>query len=258
MLTPNSSAAIIPFNAGPPPTQQKGHFQAWREAWNRSVFADDNLWGSDKNVAAFLALHLNRETWSCWPSYSTIAKGLGIDRSNARRSIRRLIARGYLVRKPRGKGQSNAYLPTGAGVVTVTPGVVTVTTAVLSQLPPRTSEVEPLKEPKKEGVVTVTTGKEEKERGLPREKEDQKAKPSAASSPSPIQVSEGVPRGAAPNGGDSVFVRFDTPKWDLVERYGHRAVGKVFLRCGRVEGLWILKTDLRAIETLANGAGNER
>jgi hypothetical protein len=252
MLTPGSSI-VLPFQPNQPPTR-KGAFEAGREDWIRTVFADESLWGSDKNVAAFLALHLNRETRTCWPSYSTVGKGLGVDRANVRRSVRRLIARGYLARKPRGKGQTNAYFPTGTGVVTVTPGVVTVTTAVLSQLPPRTSEVEPLKEPL-EGVVTVTPGKEEKG-GLSRDKEEQKTKPSDSPSlPSP-SPNEGVPR-AAPNGGGragEVFVRYDTPQWDMVERYG-KAVGKVFMRYGRVEGHWILKADLKAIEAAANGGG---
>jgi helix-turn-helix protein len=252
MLTAGSSI-VLPFQPNQP-VNRKGSFEAWREDWIRTVFADDSLWGSDKNVAAFLALHLNREARACWPSYTTIAKGLGINRSNARRSVRRLIARGYLVREPRGRRQTNLYLPAG-GVVTVTPGVVTVTTAVLSQLPPRTSEVEPLKEPLRESVVSVTTGKEEKEGGLPRGKEEKQAKPSVASSPS-SSPNEDVPR-AAPNGGggDSTFVKFDTPQWDMVERFGHKAVGKVFMRYGRSEGLWLLKSDLRAIEAAANGGG---
>src|SRR5262249_16849079 len=73
---------------------------------------------------------------------------------------------------------------------------------------------------------------------------------------SPSKDGGGVPR-AAPNGGggDSVWVRYDTPEWDRVERFGHRAVGKVFIRYGRVEGSWILKSDLRALDTLAVADG---
>jgi hypothetical protein len=86
--------------------------------------------------------------------------------------------------------------------------------------------------------------------------------PSNSSSLSPSRDIEsaaapgGVPR-AAPNGngGESVWVKYDTPTWDMVERFGHRAVGKVFMRYGRVEGHWILKADLRAIEAVANGGG---
>ena len=232
------------------PSNRKG-FEAWREDWTRAVFADDNLWGSDKNVAAFLALHLNREARACWPSYGTIAKGLGIDRANVRRSVRRLIARGFLVREPRGRGQTNLYLPAG-GVVTVTPGVVTVTPAVLSQLPPRTSEVEPLKEPLREGVVTVTTGGEERG-GLPREesKKEKEPFPSKVPTPTPSKFDQGVPRAAPNGGGGDVWVKYDTPEWDRVERFGHRAVGKVFIRYGRVDGTWVPKSDLKAIAAVA-------
>jgi Helix-turn-helix domain len=106
-------------------------FEAWKEGWLRSIIADSNLWNCDKAVAGFLSFHLNRETRSCFPSYATIGKGLGIDRLNARRSIKRLIAYGYLVRARRGRGQSNLYFP-AEGVV------------VHDHL---TSEVEPLKEP---------------------------------------------------------------------------------------------------------------
>jgi len=161
MLTRPSSAEVIQLQPNQP-TVRNG-FEAWRESWLRAVFADDNLWGSDKNVTAFLALHLNRETRSCWPSYGTIARGLGIDRSNARRSVRRLIARGYLVRKPRGKGQSNAYFPTGVGVVTVT-------TEVLSQLPSRTSD----------STSESTLGKEPKDLGgLPKGEPKKESKPAS-------------------------------------------------------------------------------
>ena len=256
MLTPVSSAAILSFE----PAASPKRFEVWREDWVRTVFADDNLWGSDKNVASFLALHLNRTTRAAFPSYGTIGKGLDMDRANVRRSIRRLIARGYLVREPRGRGQTNLYLPAG-GVVTVTTGVVTVTPAVLSQLPPRTSEVEPLKEPLREGVVTVTTGKEERG-GLPRgpsapSKEEKQAKPSEVQScPSPNN--EGVPRAAPNGGGDSVWVKYDTPQWDLIERYGHRATGKVFFRFGRLDGDWFLKADLKAIEVLAEANGGSQ
>jgi len=50
-------------------------------------------------------------------------------------------------------------------------------------------------------------------------------------------------------------VEYDSPEWDMVERFGHRAVGKVFMRYGRQQGLWVLKRDLKAIEAVANGGG---
>jgi Helix-turn-helix domain len=178
MLTANSSAEILPFQPNQP-TSRKGSFEAWKESWVRAVFADEDLWGSDKSIAAFLAFHLNRETRTCFPSYSTIGRGLGINRSNARRSIRRLIARGYLRRERRGRGQSNVYCPAG-GVVTMTTRVVTVTTPGVVTGDPLTSESLTSDSTLKEGVVTVTTGKEEKERGNSREARKEEKKGSEA------------------------------------------------------------------------------
>jgi hypothetical protein len=69
-----------------------------------------------------------------------------------------------------------------------------------------------------------------------------------------IDKKEGLPSEARE---DSVWIRYDSPQWDMIERFGHRAVGKVFMRYGRCEGHWIPKMDLKAIEALAaaNGGG---
>jgi len=265
MLTASSSAEVISFQASQS-ANRKGSFEAWRESWLRAVFADENLWSSDKSVAAFLNFHLNRETRNCFPSYATIGRGIGRDRLNVRRSIKRLVARGYLTRERRGRGQSNLYYP--AGMVTMTTGEV------------------------KEGVVNMTTGcglydhsgcgqydhltsesltsdstleGSEREKGNPREaRKESKQEPKTESSPSnssSSSPSRGTEIAAAPGGvppggskGD-VWVKYDTPEWDRVQRFGPRAVGKVFLRYGRLEGLWILKSDLKAIEVMANGGG---
>jgi hypothetical protein len=264
MLTANSSAEILPFQPNQP-TNRKGSFEAWRESWVRSIVADSNLWNCDKSVATFLSFHLNRETRSCFPSYATIGRGVGIDRLNARRSIKRLVARGYLVRERRGKGHSNLYFPAEGVVVhdhsdrgrvwsQTTTGVVVHDHSSVVVHDHLTSE----------STSDLTLGSSEKKNGLPRgpsaQKEEKKAKLSVGPS-SPLKTENesaaapgGVPR-AAPNGngGESVWVKYDTPTWDMVERFGHRAVGKVFMRYGRVEGAWILKSDLRAIEAMAGG-----
>src|SRR5262249_7728159 len=152
----------------------------------------------------------------------------------------RLVARGYLIREQRGRGQSNLYFPVeGVGM-----GAHTLTERVWAQVPTGvstdahsgvgtgahlTSESLTSDSTLRERVVTVTTGKEEKERGLPREAKEEKK--------------------------DSTWVRYDSPQWDLIERFGHQATGKVFFRFGRLDGDWFLKTDLKAIEALATANG---
>ena len=252
MLTAPSSAEILPFQVNQP-INRKGSFEAWRENWVRTVIADSNLWNCDKSVAVFLSFHLNRETHACFPSYATIGKGVGIDRLNARRSIKRLIARGYLIREQRGKGQSNLYFPTGADVVaddhtptrkvwshTTTGAAEEVwsytTTGVVADDHSGVVADDHLTSESLTSDLTLGSS-EEKKAGLPRpkeKKEEKEAKPSK-----------------------EVWVKYDTPEWDRVERFGHRATGKVFIRYGRVDGAWILKSDLKAIEALAatNGGG---
>jgi hypothetical protein len=249
MLTAGSSV-VLPFQA----TQLRG-FEAWRETWHRQVLADRELGHRDKSVAGFLLWYLNRQERACFPSYSTIAEGVGIDRRDAVRSIARLVACGHLLRRLRER-QSNYYSPQvvapchqGVGVPchqdsgAVPPGGGGKSTTLTSDY--RTSDL-------------TLEDREERKGGLPRGKEEKKARPSVASSPSPSLNNQDVPRGA-PNGGggDSTFVKFDTPQWDMVERFGHKAVGKFFMRYGRSEGLWLLKSDLKAIEAAAaaNGGG---
>jgi len=65
----------------------------------------------------------------------------------------------------------------------------------------------------------------------------------------------GLPREAREEKKDSVWIKYDTPEWDLIERFGYRATGKVFFRFGRLDGDWFLKSDVTAIKALANGGG---
>lgn len=255
MLTANSSV-VLPFQA----TQLRG-FEAWRETWHRQVLADRELGHRDKSVAGFLLWYLNRQERACFPSYSTIAEGVGITRRDAVRSIARLVACGHLLRRLRDK-QTNYYSP--QVVAPCHQGVVAPCHQDGGVVPPggggkldtltsdyRTSDLTLEEGSKDSGGLSRETGKEEKK----------EAKPSVASSlPSP-SPNEGVPR-AAPNGdgrAGEVFVRYDTLQWDMVERFGHKAVGKYFMRYGRSEGLWLLKSDLKAIEAAAaaNGAAND-
>jgi hypothetical protein len=76
----------------------------------------------------------------------------------------------------------------GVGVVNMTTGVVTVTTPGVVNMTTRTSESLTSEGTLREGVVIVTTGKEEKEGGLPRRQEEKKAKPSEDLLPSPSSI----------------------------------------------------------------------
>jgi len=241
-LTHNSSAAIIPFEPRPSKYYLKLTDNLLRSpAWESLSVVERALY---VDVAGKFKGHNNgRIPYSIGDG----AKALRISRRTTRRALKLLQKLGLLVRTKHGYFDprteqvkaSEWYLPEYGG----TPE------AVATRDPHRVDKEVDKKErglPKKEAVAS--TG--------------QCLHPSSSSevllpSPSPIQASEGVPR-AAPNGGgraNEVFVRYDTPQWDTVERFGHRAVGKVFIRYGRVDGTRILKSDLRAIETLAASEG---
>jgi hypothetical protein len=120
MLTPSSSAAVISF-----PSAVPEKFEPWREAWVRPILADPKLGYVAKLVACFILWYLNRQTRDCFPSYQTIADGIGVDRRTAIRGVAELKARGYLQRQSRGKGQSNLYSPSDEVVSHQTLGSVT-------------------------------------------------------------------------------------------------------------------------------------
>jgi hypothetical protein len=100
-VTVPSSGTVLPFI-------QK--FEAWRETWHRQVLADRQLGHRAKSVAGFLLWYLNRQERACFPSYATIATGVGITRRDAMRCIARLMARGHLLRRPRER-KTNYYSP---------------------------------------------------------------------------------------------------------------------------------------------------
>ena len=101
MTLTSSSSLVLPF-------VQK--FEAWREAWHRQVLADRQLGHRDKSVAGFLLWYLNRQERACFPSYATIAAGVGITRRDAMRCVARLVACGHLLRQPRER-KTNYYSP---------------------------------------------------------------------------------------------------------------------------------------------------
>jgi DNA-binding MarR family transcriptional regulator len=89
----------------------KGEFERFRETWSRQVLADKELDHRAARVASFLVWHLNRETRTCFPSLSTIAKGIRIDRADASKDIDELVARGHLKKREYPRGRKNEYLP---------------------------------------------------------------------------------------------------------------------------------------------------
>jgi hypothetical protein len=91
-------------------TKPKGEFEKFRETWSRQVLADRELDHRAARVASFLVWHLNRETRLAFPSLSTIAAGVGIDRADASKDIDELVARNHLQKRER-RRRNNQYAP---------------------------------------------------------------------------------------------------------------------------------------------------
>jgi hypothetical protein len=136
LLTPSSSAAVIPF-------QQR--FEAWRETWHRQIIADPELSGADIKVAGFILWHLNRATRRCFLRYQTIATGTSLSDRSAKRGVGKLVDRGHLRREAR-PGKSNYFYPIikQGGVIPDTPGVSSLALPAVTSLTPITSDIEPL------------------------------------------------------------------------------------------------------------------
>lgn len=209
MTLTSSSSLVLPF-------VQK--FEAWREAWHRQVLADRQLGHRDKSVAGFLLWYLNRQERACFPSYATIAAGVGITRRDAMRCVARLVACGHLLRQPRER-KTNYYsprvvAPCHQGGGTVPPGGGGKLDTLTSKS--RTSD--------------LTLGRalkiQEEDRGSPRKQGSPNSPSGVPSSPGnsrPSAAPGGVPRGAA----DGPFITFDSPKWPLVEKYARDVLGFV-------------------------------
>lgn len=57
---------------------------------------------------------------------------------------------------------------------------------------------------------------------------------------------------------DSEWVKYDSPRWDLIERFGRQATGRQFPRFGRAGGAYFLKADLQKIEAAAAANGGSQ
>lgn len=80
---------------------------AERSAWLQSLCADKDVKLSALRVAVIIANHINGKIGEAWPSQSTIARLIGIERHNVNRAISSLVDLGYL--KVRKAGQLNRY-----------------------------------------------------------------------------------------------------------------------------------------------------
>jgi hypothetical protein len=267
-LTHNSSAAILPFEPRPSKYYLKLTDNLLRSpAWESLSVVERALY---VDVAGkFKGYNNGRISYSIGDG----AKALRISRRTTRRALKLLQKLGLLVRTKHGYFDqkteqvkaSEWYLPEygGASNAVATGGhCIANAVATTGQCIPNAVATRDLGAVATRDPHRVDKEVDKKERGLPKKEAvastGQCLHPSSSSKapsfPSPTQDSF-VPR-TAPNGdGDSVWVKYDTLEWDKVERFGHRAVGKVFIRYGRVEGAWILAADLRAIETLAAAEG---
>jgi hypothetical protein len=54
---------------------------------------------------------------------------------------------------------------------------------------------------------------------------------------------------------DNVFIRYDSRAWDIVERFGRRAVGKTYVRFRKLYGIWIPRSEWQVIRALAMAEG---
>jgi len=114
MLTPSSSAEVIPFQ---PTAQrwQRGEFEQRLYTWRQKFRADPELRHRTKTVLEVINDYVNRGIGAAFPSLSAIAKGGAIDRSDASRETATAIERGYLLKRPRARqrGGVNQYDESG-------------------------------------------------------------------------------------------------------------------------------------------------
>jgi DNA-binding Lrp family transcriptional regulator len=270
MLTAPSSAELQPAN------QPKGFAQAskgWLQRWH----ADHRLSHSDRTFCTQLYLYFNELHFEktgellAWPSWNTLMARTGLSETSVFRRLRNLERLGALeiehgrYNHETKRRAGNLYRARESNLAPVQP--------CKEKQPCISGQKQPCTGARRLGdrdsvnlreKEQVQFGFNAEERGLPRgrlapEESKQASSSSRVPLPPPSKPNGGlpatavgrVPRAAPNGGGDSVWVKYDTPTWDAVERYGQKAVGKVFIRYGRVEGAWILKADLRAIEAAA-------
>jgi len=240
VLTPSSSAAVLSFQP---------RFEAWRETWHCQVLADRELSHRDKSVAGRLLWYLKRDERACFPSYTTIAKGVGITPRDAIRSIARLVARGHLLRQRRDR-QTNYYVP--QVVAPCHGGSGTLPLGGSGKIDTLTSDY------RTQERNNLVSNEGRQGRCLARKKGEANKPSDSPSSPSTYCHSQEVPRAAAPGDvppADDVLIEYDTPEADMAARYMGRALGKPFLRYGRSRGFYLSRAEYDAIKALAAAEG---
>ena len=95
-------------------TKKPRHFEQLREAWSKQVRADRKLPHAAKTVLWAMSAHLNRESFTAWPSHRTLDKETGMPRRSVQRAIRQAEQRGHIKieQRYRSRGrQSHIYSP---------------------------------------------------------------------------------------------------------------------------------------------------
>jgi hypothetical protein len=250
--------------------------KTWLQGWH----ADGRLSHGDKTFATQIYLHFNQAHFEqtgellAWPGWAVLMAKTGLCKTSVFRRLRHLEQLGAFEvehgrynpeAKKRITNRYRAKDPTKVALDATLPKVAfqsSTKVAFESQskvalAATRRSERKEVNLEEKEkqdckvGLSRKEVNKQEPNEGLPPSKVP-------SSFPSKTDTESAAAPGGIPPGGspDSEFVKYDTPKWDQIERFGHRATGKVFMRYGRVEGTWILKRDLKAIEALAASNGD--
>ncbi|WP_180977653.1 helix-turn-helix domain-containing protein [Janthinobacterium sp. ROICE36] len=73
------------------------------------VLLDPRLTDQERRIMMCLCRYANSETGQTQPCYETITECTGISRSNASNAVSSLVAKGWVVRKTRGRGLPNVY-----------------------------------------------------------------------------------------------------------------------------------------------------
>jgi hypothetical protein len=265
MLTPSSTAIVIPFEATPPSQPKMGFAQAtktWLDEWNAER-------GLNTKLCVQIFLHFNEKHFEetgellAWPGWDRLAAKTGLSRRSVAAGLQKFEQAGALKiehgRYNHEKKRRDGNFYWGKSKVQVSAPSRELHLAkqgAVSQqdqgavFPTRLGDKR-LGEKERKNQVFGNSTKQEKQ-----ESSSTLSPPNsnflAASTP------RDVPRAPPPGGspGDE-WVPYESRTWDHVERLGFKATGKVFVRYGRVAGAWIPKSDLKAIEVLAaaNGGG---
>jgi DNA-binding MarR family transcriptional regulator len=83
-------------------------FHFARHRWLAMLARDSEITGADLKVAVLIWEHTNSDYGYAWPSLDYIATQMSLDRSTVVRSMKKLVKRGWIIRR-RGQFRSNHY-----------------------------------------------------------------------------------------------------------------------------------------------------